>query len=143
MTKAFEGKVVLVTGANSGIGEAIAVAFEQAGATVFGLGRRQEALEAGTQSPFRHPLAPRGPGQVRRRCERRSKVLCVRPVGSMWWSTMGASFSLHRSSSPRKRYDPPPVRGQRVRHDLRHAGSAAGVASEPRNDRQSQQRCRA
>ena len=27
MTKAFEGKVVLVTGANSGIGEAIAAAF--------------------------------------------------------------------------------------------------------------------
>src|SRR4029453_12153751 len=45
MTKAFEGKVVLVTGANSGIGEAIAVAFQQAGATVFGLGRRQEGVE--------------------------------------------------------------------------------------------------
>jgi len=34
MAKAFEGKVVLVTGANSGIGEAIAVAFQEAGATV-------------------------------------------------------------------------------------------------------------
>ncbi len=50
--KTFEGKVVLVTGANSGIGEAIAVAFQQAGATVFGLGRRQEALEA---ARARHP----------------------------------------------------------------------------------------
>jgi NADP-dependent 3-hydroxy acid dehydrogenase YdfG len=38
--------VVLVTGANSGIGEAIAVAFQEAGAQVFGLGRRKEALEA-------------------------------------------------------------------------------------------------
>src|SRR5205823_14716206 len=45
MAKAFEGKVVLVTGANSGIGEAIAVAFREAGATVFGIARRQEALE--------------------------------------------------------------------------------------------------
>jgi NAD(P)-dependent dehydrogenase (short-subunit alcohol dehydrogenase family) len=34
MAKTFEGKVVLVTGANSGIGEAIAVAFQQAGAQV-------------------------------------------------------------------------------------------------------------
>src|SRR5256714_8424751 len=45
MAKPFEGKVVLVTGANSGIGEAIAVAFQEAGATVFGIARRQEALE--------------------------------------------------------------------------------------------------
>jgi NAD(P)-dependent dehydrogenase (short-subunit alcohol dehydrogenase family) len=52
MAKAFEGKVVLVTGANSGIGEAIAVAFQEAGATVFGLGRRQEALES---ARARHP----------------------------------------------------------------------------------------
>jgi NAD(P)-dependent dehydrogenase (short-subunit alcohol dehydrogenase family) len=52
MDKAYEGKVVLVTGANSGIGEAIAVAFQQAGATVFGLGRRPEALEA---ARARHP----------------------------------------------------------------------------------------
>src|SRR4029453_8949173 len=52
MTKAFEGKVVLVTGANSGIGEAIAVAFQQAGATVFGLGRRQEGVE---EACARHP----------------------------------------------------------------------------------------
>jgi NAD(P)-dependent dehydrogenase (short-subunit alcohol dehydrogenase family) len=52
MAKSFEGKVVLVTGANSGIGEAIAVAFEKAGATVFGLGRRAEALES---ARARHP----------------------------------------------------------------------------------------
>jgi NAD(P)-dependent dehydrogenase (short-subunit alcohol dehydrogenase family) len=48
----FEGKVVLVTGASSGIGEAAAVAFRQAGAITFGLARRQEALEAARK---RHP----------------------------------------------------------------------------------------
>jgi NAD(P)-dependent dehydrogenase (short-subunit alcohol dehydrogenase family) len=52
MAKAYEGKVVLVTGANSGIGEGIAVAFRQEGATVFGIGRRQEAVEA---ARARHP----------------------------------------------------------------------------------------
>jgi 3-oxoacyl-[acyl-carrier protein] reductase len=52
MAKAFEGKVVLVTGANSGIGEAIAVAFQEAGATVFAIARRQEALE---NARIRHP----------------------------------------------------------------------------------------
>ena len=52
MAKAFEGKVVLVTGANSGIGEAIAVAFQEAGATVFGIARRQEAIE---KARIRHP----------------------------------------------------------------------------------------
>ena len=52
MAKAFEGKVVLVTGANSGIGEAIAVAFQEAGATVFGIARRQEALD---EARVRHP----------------------------------------------------------------------------------------
>jgi NAD(P)-dependent dehydrogenase (short-subunit alcohol dehydrogenase family) len=52
MAKVFEGKVVLVTGANSGIGEAIAVAFQQADATVFGIGRRQEAIES---ARARHP----------------------------------------------------------------------------------------
>jgi NAD(P)-dependent dehydrogenase (short-subunit alcohol dehydrogenase family) len=52
MTKTFEGKVVLVTGANSGIGETTAVAFEEAGARVFGVARRKERLEA---ARARHP----------------------------------------------------------------------------------------
>jgi NAD(P)-dependent dehydrogenase (short-subunit alcohol dehydrogenase family) len=42
----FDGKVILVTGANSGIGEATAVALQEAGATVFGLARRKDALES-------------------------------------------------------------------------------------------------
>jgi NAD(P)-dependent dehydrogenase (short-subunit alcohol dehydrogenase family) len=46
MARSYEGKVVLVTGASSGIGEATAVAFMEAGATVFGLARRQQTLEA-------------------------------------------------------------------------------------------------
>jgi NAD(P)-dependent dehydrogenase (short-subunit alcohol dehydrogenase family) len=52
MTKIFEGKVVLVTGANSGIGETTAIAFEEAGARVFGVARRTETLEA---ARARHP----------------------------------------------------------------------------------------
>jgi NAD(P)-dependent dehydrogenase (short-subunit alcohol dehydrogenase family) len=46
VAKAYEGKVVLVTGASSGIGEATVVAFQEAGATVFGVARRKEMLEA-------------------------------------------------------------------------------------------------
>ncbi len=52
MANALEGRVVLVTGANSGIGEAIAKALQQEGATVFGLGRRPDVLEA---ARARHP----------------------------------------------------------------------------------------
>ena len=52
MSRSFEGKVVLVTGANTGIGEAAAVAYQEAGATVFGVVRRKESLEA---SRARHP----------------------------------------------------------------------------------------
>ena len=52
MRKTFEGKVVLVTGANSGIGETTAVALQEAGARVFGIARRKEALEA---ARARHP----------------------------------------------------------------------------------------
>jgi NAD(P)-dependent dehydrogenase (short-subunit alcohol dehydrogenase family) len=52
MANAFEGKVVLVTGANSGIGETAAVRLQEAGATVFGLARREDALEAARS---RHP----------------------------------------------------------------------------------------
>jgi len=48
----FQGKVVLVTGANSGIGEAAARSFQEAGANVFGIVRRQDALEA---ARTRHP----------------------------------------------------------------------------------------
>jgi NAD(P)-dependent dehydrogenase (short-subunit alcohol dehydrogenase family) len=52
MAKAYEGKVVLVTGANSGIGEATVAAFAEAGATVFGVARSKEKLEA---ARARHP----------------------------------------------------------------------------------------
>jgi NAD(P)-dependent dehydrogenase (short-subunit alcohol dehydrogenase family) len=52
MANAYAEKVVLVTGANAGIGEAIAVAFEEAGAKVFAMARRKDALEA---ARARHP----------------------------------------------------------------------------------------
>jgi NAD(P)-dependent dehydrogenase (short-subunit alcohol dehydrogenase family) len=52
MSKGFEGKVVLVTGANSGIGETAAVRLQEAGATVFGLARREDAVAAARS---RHP----------------------------------------------------------------------------------------
>lgn len=42
----FEGKVALVTGASSGIGRACGERFQQEGAAVFGLARREERLAA-------------------------------------------------------------------------------------------------
>jgi NAD(P)-dependent dehydrogenase (short-subunit alcohol dehydrogenase family) len=50
--KSFEGKVVLVTGASSGIGEAAVAAFQAAGATAYGIARRQDTLDA---AKARHP----------------------------------------------------------------------------------------
>ncbi|HEY4180166.1 MAG TPA: SDR family oxidoreductase [Kofleriaceae bacterium] len=50
--KSFAGKVVLVTGANSGIGEAAVEQLAAAGATTYGLARRPDALEAARQ---KHP----------------------------------------------------------------------------------------
>src|SRR5215813_13355308 len=41
----FEGKTVIVTGANSGIGEAIVVAFAHAGANTFGIARAPNTKE--------------------------------------------------------------------------------------------------
>ncbi|MBY0610966.1 MAG: glucose 1-dehydrogenase [Beijerinckiaceae bacterium] len=46
MSNDFEGKVVVVTGGNSGIGLATARKFSEAGASVFITGRRQDALDA-------------------------------------------------------------------------------------------------
>jgi NAD(P)-dependent dehydrogenase (short-subunit alcohol dehydrogenase family) len=48
----YEGRVVLVTGASSGIGEATAVAFRAAGARVYGLASREETARAARD---RHP----------------------------------------------------------------------------------------
>ncbi|NVB85616.1 MAG: SDR family oxidoreductase [Kofleriaceae bacterium] len=50
--RSFQDKAVLVTGASSGIGEAAVAQLRHAGATVFGLVRRTDALEASKAS---HP----------------------------------------------------------------------------------------
>ena len=50
--KTHQGSVVVITGATSGIGEAAASAFAAAGANVFGIGRRPEALQS---ARARHP----------------------------------------------------------------------------------------
>jgi NAD(P)-dependent dehydrogenase (short-subunit alcohol dehydrogenase family) len=52
MASSFENKVVLVTGANAGIGEGAANAFSKAGARVFGVVRREDAHKA---ARARHP----------------------------------------------------------------------------------------
>jgi NAD(P)-dependent dehydrogenase (short-subunit alcohol dehydrogenase family) len=46
MASQFEGKTVIVTGGNSGIGQATAVAFAAAGAKVIVTGRRKEAVDS-------------------------------------------------------------------------------------------------
>ncbi|MCK0536276.1 SDR family oxidoreductase [Alcanivorax quisquiliarum] len=59
--QAFSGKVVWITGASSGIGEALAIAFSQQGATVVLSARRREQLErvkAMLAEPERHMIAP-------------------------------------------------------------------------------------
>ncbi len=57
----FDGKTVIVTGAAGGIGAAIVDGFLREGATVVGLGRRQEALDALAAA---HPGAPLQTGVV-------------------------------------------------------------------------------
>jgi len=137
MGKSFEGKVVLVTGANSGIGEAIAVAFENAGATVFRAGTAQEAVEA---ARARHPGIRWLRADVAKRAEVNAAVeSLVREVGRLDVVVNNAGVfqfaPLEQSSEEmiRRQFE-----AKCLRHDVRCAGSAAGLTHEPRSNRQHQ-----
>jgi NAD(P)-dependent dehydrogenase (short-subunit alcohol dehydrogenase family) len=60
MEKTFNGKVVLVTGATSGIGKATALLFAKSGATVTAVGRKEDALKDVSQAieSFGVPVLP-------------------------------------------------------------------------------------
>ena len=57
----FEGKVVIVTGASSGIGRSTARLFAMEGAKVVAAARRLKRLESrGRERPWRHPAGQDG-----------------------------------------------------------------------------------
>jgi NAD(P)-dependent dehydrogenase (short-subunit alcohol dehydrogenase family) len=60
MEKTFNGKVVLITGATSGIGKATALLFAKSGATVTAVGRKEDALKDVSQAieSFGVPVLP-------------------------------------------------------------------------------------
>jgi hypothetical protein len=142
MAKAFEGKVVLITGANSGIGEAIAVAFREAGATVFGIARRSDALET---SRARHPDIRWLRADVADSKEVNAAVAsAVSEAGRLDVVVNNAGIfrfaPLEQSSEElvRRQFE-----ANVYVHDFRGAGGAAGAAREPRKHREHQQRRRA
>lgn len=64
MSKVFEGKVILITGASRGIGRAVAISFARAGASGIVLGARTEDDLQGTEDAILGTLARAGEDRI-------------------------------------------------------------------------------
>lgn len=99
----FTGKTVLITGASRGIGRAIAEAFHENGATVYGTGRSLESASWMTDAgmhPLVYDLTNGDPAElIRQILERQEKIDCLINNAGISSSTPASGFKEPEVSS--------------------------------------------